>query len=113
MMLSALGVTSVAKHLLDHRPHVVILESVDHMPPIAISDHEIQVAENAQVIGYRRLSEPEFLDEFTDSCRLVEQPGEDTHPCRGGQRAHNLGDVLGLVSVELHHAPSLPHDNHS
>jgi hypothetical protein len=75
---------------------MVVVQAVDHLTAAALAHHQAQVAQDAQLLGHRRLLHLDVAGELADRAGADRQAAEDPHPARGGECLHGVGDVPRL-----------------
>ena len=78
--------------LVEQFGDVGIVESVDDVLALALTDDEAEVAQLAQLVGDGRGLHADSLGELADRARAFLQPSEDLHATGGGEDLHALGD---------------------
>lgn len=88
---AVVDVVDVGQYLPEQGGDVRVVEFVDHAAPVAPvapvaptapAGHEVEVAQEPQVVGDGGLAEGEVLGQFTDRAGGLEQAGEDADPGR-------------------------------
>ena len=85
-------VLGVRDGLAQQRTDVIIVQRVDHLPAIALADHEPEVAKHPELLRDRGLSHAEVAGEVADRTGAGPEAAEDPHPARRRERLHRLGD---------------------
>jgi hypothetical protein len=94
-------VLGVGDGLGEEHPDVLVVEGVDHAAPAALADHESQVAQDAELLGYGRLLHRDLERQLTDRARSGAEAAQDPHAAGRGESLHRLGDDAGGAAVEV------------
>ena len=71
---------------------VIVVQRIDHLPPVALAHHKTEVAEDPQLLRDGRLSHLDLARELADRARARTEATQDPHPARGRERLHRLRD---------------------
>jgi hypothetical protein len=52
--------------LTEQRTNVIVVQCVDHLPSVPVSDDETEMAENPQLLRDRRLLHPDIVGEIAN-----------------------------------------------
>jgi hypothetical protein len=87
--------------LFEQLTDVVVVQVIDNAASIATTDHESQMPEHSQLVGYGGGLHADDRCELVDRAGAAVQPAEDPQPARRGKGLHRLGDRLCKGGVEL------------
>ena len=76
---------------------VMVVETVVGVAAGATHGDEPELAQDAQLVGYGALLHPCGVRELFDAALAVEQRPQQTQAAGRAERAHRLGDLLGLL----------------
>ncbi len=80
--------------------HVVVVQPVDGVALVALSDDESEVAKYAQLLGDRGLLHSDVAGQVTHGAGSGTQATEDVHPAWSRQRLHGIGHGMSHSAVE-------------
>jgi len=80
---------------------VIVVEVVDDASPLALTDHQSQVAKQPQLMGDCRGFHIYRRGQLIDRARSSVQAAEDAYPARSRERLHGVGNDFGEGEVEF------------
>ena len=88
----------VVSHRRKEIRDVVVVDPIPHVPSFALSYHEIEVSQGAELMRGGAPLETGCARELLDSLRTLQECVEQSDPARGGKDAHRLRDPRCLFS---------------
>jgi hypothetical protein len=79
---------------------VVVVKAIAHPPTLAYRQHEPELPQHAQLLGYGALLHRDRRGKLLDGPLTLDQRVEQPHAALSGKRAHRLGDRGTLASPE-------------
>src|ERR1700694_4345240 len=75
-------VLDMEHHLVKQRSHVIVVQRIDDLTPLPLSNHQPHATQDTQLMEDRRLSHPHRTHELPHRARPMPQATEDLHPTR-------------------------------
>jgi hypothetical protein len=93
-------VLGVRDGLGQQRPDVLVVERIDHLPAIALTDDQPEVTQHPQLLRDGGLRHVERVGEGADRAGAGSETAEDPHSARRRERLHRLRDRSGGLGRE-------------
>lgn len=87
--------------LLKQLTHMIVIQVVDDLTAVPMSDNEPKVPEQAQLVRDGRRFHPDGARQLVHGTRAVIQPSKDLQPARGGKRLHRLRHRLNELRIQI------------
>ncbi len=93
-------VFDVVDRFVEHDRDVVVTERVHDRPAVAFGSNEIEMAQQTELVGDRRLLHPDLVGDDRHRPRCPPQPDEDSDAAGRGERLTKLRDRLGKFEID-------------
>jgi len=87
--------------LVEQLSDVRIVQCIDHVASLAVSNYQPEITQLAQLVRDRRRLHTHGGRDLTDRARPIPQPPEDLHSTRRSQNLHALGDDSSQLAIDL------------
>jgi hypothetical protein len=80
---------------------VRVVERVDNLPALPLTDHEAELAQKAKLVRYGGMLHPDRSRKLAYRARRAAQPPENEHAARSRKGLHRVGNLARRAHIDV------------